>query len=145
MLEEETAADTIAAYTTEQWKPLFDLIPIIENTMIFDHGSCSTSVEDGGIQLYSPNEDMVVMRFLDLVYEMPIIIAFKWSTWDEGRAMANTPDFDFDSVDVYTKCKLITAIARNDRFCTGALVSAFESGFILTLLKSMQRQVDGVT
>ncbi len=55
--------------------------------------------------------------------------------------MANDKNFDFDSVDIPTKCKLITAIVRNDRFCEGALVSAFESGLILKILKSIKRQL----
>ena len=58
--------------------------------------------------------------------------------------MARDENFDFDSTDLITKCKLITAIVRNDRFCEGALVAAFESGLILKILKSMEKEVSGV-
>ena len=85
-------------------------------------------------------EGRVIDKFIDIVYNMPIIISFKWYEWDEGRKMGKS-GFDFDSVDIPTKCKLITAIVRNDRFCDGALVSAFESGIILKILKSIERQV----
>jgi len=58
--------------------------------------------------------------------------------------MLNDKNFDFDSVDLVTKCKLITAIVRNDRFCEGALADTdladtFESGLILKILKSIQK------
>jgi hypothetical protein len=55
--------------------------------------------------------------------------------------MAGDENFDFDTVDLLTKCKLITAIVRNDRFCEGALVSAFNSGLILRILKSIKKDV----
>jgi hypothetical protein len=35
--------------------------------------------------------------------------------------MADDENFDFDTVDISVKCKLITAIMCNDRFCEGAL------------------------
>ncbi len=50
-------------------------------------------------------------------------------------------EFDFDTLDIPEKCKLITAIERNDRFWDGALVSAFESGLISRILKSIEKQL----
>ena len=72
---------------------------------------------------------------------MPIIISFDWGAWEKGREIASNDDFDFDTLDLPTKCKLITAIARNDRFCEGALVSSFESGLILRILKSIEKKI----
>ena len=60
---------------------------------------------------------------------------------NEGQRMLQDESFDYDSIDVVTKCKLITAIVRSERFCEGALVSAFESGQILKILKSILRQL----
>ena len=45
-------------------------------------------------------------------------------------------------LDIPMKCKLITAIVRNDRFCEGALVSAFNSGLILNILKSIEKEIN---
>ena len=84
----------------------------------------------------------IVLRFLKVVYSIPIIISFDWVSWEEGRKIASNPDFDFDSVNLVTKCKLITAIVRNDRFCEGALVAAFESGLILKILESIEKEVN---
>lgn len=86
-------------------------------------------------------EEEVITRFRDIIYNLPVTVAFNYIEWDEGREMASEQDFDFDTIDVPTKCKIITAIMRNDRFCDGALISAFESGLMLALLKSIQRQV----
>ena len=54
----------------------------------------------------------------------------------------NDKNFNFDSIDIPTMCKIITAIVRNNRFCDGALVSAFESGLILKILKSIKHQIN---
>ena len=59
----------------------------------------------------------------------------KDALWGEDDA------FDFDTVDILTICQLFTAIVRSDRFCEGALDSAFESGIVLKLLKSLQKQL----
>ena len=51
-------------------------------------------------------------------------------------------DFNFNTIEIPTICKIITAIVRNNRFCDGALVSQFESGLILKLLKAIQYQIN---
>lgn len=131
----------IESLTKADWQPLFDLIPEMENTESFGTWKGGDTDENGAINLMYPWEGPIVHTFLELVYKMGIIVNFDWGAWDEGREMANTEHFDFDTVDVFTKCKIITAIARNDRFCSGALLDAFESGIILVLLKSIRRQV----
>jgi hypothetical protein len=51
--------------------------------------------------------------------------------------------FDYDSVDLVTKCKLISAIVRNDRFCDGALASSFASGIMYKIIRSIEDEVRG--
>jgi hypothetical protein len=67
------------------------------------------------------------------VYDLPIVITFNWNMWDEGRKMLNDTHFNYDTIDIPTKCKLITMIICSNRFSDGALVSAFETGLILKL------------
>ncbi len=55
--------------------------------------------------------------------------------------MVGDDEFNYDSVDLLTKCRMITAIVRNDRFCEGVLVSAFESGLMLKILRSLERSL----
>jgi hypothetical protein len=121
----------IEGLTRQDWQPLFDLIPEIESTTKFSES----------FGMYSAPAP-IVDQFLEIVYSIPIIVDFDWPSWDEGREMGRDPGFDFDSVDLLSKCKLITAVVRNDRFCEGALASAFESGLILKVLKSIQKTVD---
>jgi len=143
VLDEQDCVDRINAYARQDWQPLFGLIPIIENTVSFGEWAGGDRNEKGVVQTpYFVPAD-VVYQFENIVYAMPIVIGFDWAAWDEGRNMASDENFDFDSVDLITKCKLITAIVRNDRFCEGALRAAFESGLILNILKSMEEDVSG--
>ena len=139
-LTEENYREKIQSYTAFDWKPLLELIPQIEETVDFGIWD-EVKVEDGVMILPHINPAEIVNRLNTIVYDIPIIIDFKWSSWDEGRKMLQKENFDYDSIDIPTKCKLISAIVRNDRFCEGALVDAFESGQILKILKSIERQI----
>ncbi|MBE0662286.1 MAG: hypothetical protein IH597_07450 [Bacteroidales bacterium] len=141
-LNSENYIERINAFTQEDWKPLLDLIPEIEKTEEFGeyHGPEKIGEEEYTLPICF--NVPLIDRFLDIAYEMPIIIDFNWAAWDEGREMARNPDFDFNTIDIPTKCKIITAIVRNDRFCEGALMNAFESGFMVKMLKSIKQQLD---
>ncbi len=141
VIDEQDCTDKINTYTLQDWKPLFALIPKIENTSVFGQLVGGDKNEDGVIQIPFSVPADIVSQFLKIVYAIPIIIAFDWNAWDEGREMARNKNFIFDSVDLITKCKLITAIIRNDKFSEGALVAAFESGLILNVLKSMEKEI----
>ena len=133
ILDEATCADTLHKYTLDEWKPLLELIPEIEATaeFVLEHPSTPFYVD-------AP----VVTQFRKTVYGIPIMIGFDWPGWNEGRQMAQDNTFDFDTVDLVSKCKLITAIVRNDRFNEGALASSFRSGLMLRILKSIQKKVE---
>ena len=83
----------------------------------------------------------IVSQFLRIVYDIPILVVFNWQDWKVGWEIIDTKNFNFESIDIPTKCKLITAIVRYDRFCEGSLVSEFESGIILKILKSIEKQI----
>ena len=141
-LTEDNYIERINSYTESDWKPLIDLIPSIENTEEFGKWSGGERNTDGVFTMPYMDTDEIVNEFLRLVYNIPIIIIFDWGSWDEGRNIASDMNFDFDTIDIPTKCKLITAIVRNDRFCEGALVNAFEKGLMLKILKSIEKQMD---
>ena len=143
ILDEQDCVDRINAYTRQDWQPLLTLIPKIENTSFFGECAGRDKDEEGYAQFPYCVPAPVVSQFLEIVYAIPIVIGFNWGEWDEGRKMARDENFDFDSTDLIKKCKLITAIVRNDRFCDGALVAAFESGLILKILKSIEKEVSG--
>jgi hypothetical protein len=137
ILNEENYIETIKSYKRRHWQPLLDLIPVIEGTDRFE------SFVDSKYALFAPLPwAPVIQKFVDSAYELGLIVDFDWPKWDDGRKIAHNEDFNFDSIDVPTKCKLITAIIRNDRFYDGVLISAFESGLILKILQSINRQLN---
>ena len=141
LLDENNYKEQIHAFTQQDWKPLIELIPKVESTSKFGEWAGGEKEENKTIKFPYCIEAPIVSQFLDIVYRMPIIISFDWGAWEEGREIVSNDEFDFDTLGIPAKCKLITAIVRNDRYCDGALVSAFESGLILRVLKSIEKQI----
>ena len=144
LLDENNYKEQIHAFTQQDWQPLIELIPKVESTSKFGEWASAEKNEEETIQFPDCIEETIVSQFLDIVYRLPIIISFDWGAWEEGREIASNDDFDHDTLDLPTKCKLITSIVRNNRFFDGALVSAFESGLILRILKSIEKQIADV-
>ena len=83
-----------------------------------------------------------VGEFLDLAYSDEWVISgFDWPSWDEGRDIAGDPE-RISQCDLETIRKLITAIVRNDRFCEGALASAWRGGTIKAILERINTLMD---
>jgi hypothetical protein len=141
ILDERNCKNKINGFTYQDWQPLMALIPEIENTSNFGEWSGGNKDEEGVVQIPYCVQATIVSQFIEIVYAIPIIIDFDWGAWDEGRNIARDNNIDFDTIDLLNKCKLITAIVRNNRFCEGALVSAFESGLILKILKSIEKEI----
>ncbi len=141
VLKEHEYLDRINAYTQSDWKPLLDLIPRIEAQDKFGERMGGEILDDDSFTMPYYIESGIVNEFREIVYGIPIMIDFNWSSWDEGRKMVGDKDFDYITVDIPTKCKIITAIVRNDRFSDGALVDAFDRGLILKVLKSTEKQL----
>jgi len=142
VLNPENYIERINSYSEQDWKPILGLIQEIEKVEKFgDDTEAMKLLEKGIIDMNPYVENKIVEEFRQACYEIPIIIDFNWGAWDEGRKMVSDQDFDYDSVDIPTKCKIITAIIRNDRFCSGILVEAFETGMMLNVLKSIRNQV----
>lgn len=142
-LSEDTCIAMLRSYDRTHWAPLFALIPKIEATERFGEMIVDESEDDAPRQLHYYSTDDVVEEFFAVLTQTSILVDFDWPQWTEGKAMVRDEAFDFDTVDLATKCKLLTAIVRSDRFMEGALVAAFESGVVLRLLRSMEREVMG--
>ena len=144
-VNENNYIETINGLSKNDWLPLLDLIPKIEKVQKFgDNTEAMKLLEEGILDLNPYQEHEIVEQFRDVVYSIPIMIGFNWSAWDEGHKMVSDENFDYDSIDIPTKCKIITAIVRNDRFCSGRLVEAFESGMMLKVLRSIRNQLKAV-
>lgn len=141
VLTEENYREKINSFSENEWRQLIELIPLVEKTQKFGEMAGGEKVENGVIIMPYWNQNAIVSQFQEIVYNIPIIISFDWGSWEEGRIIARDENFDFDTIDIPTKCKLITAIIRNDRFCDGVLIEAFESGLILKILRSIKNQI----
>lgn len=141
LLDENNYIEEISNFTLQKWQSFIKLIHKIEKTSYFGELGKLEIVDKGvyqeSISTYAP----IVSEFLEMVYRLPIIINFDWRTWREGWKILNDKNFDFNILDIPMKCKLITVIVRNDRFCEGALLSAFDSGLMLKILKSIEKQI----
>jgi hypothetical protein len=138
---EEESRQSISAYRRDHWQPLLDLIPTIEATAKFGEWKGGEKNGIWSFQLPYVDEAPVVCAFRALVSQLGALVPFDLVAWREGRPMASDATFDFDSVDVFTKCKVITSIVCNSRVNEGQLVAAFEAGLISRLLRSMDRQL----
>lgn len=131
-LTEKNHKNLINSYPKNKWQPLFDLIPELEE-LVVDRNRPFRNDE----QLFR-----VQIKFQNTIEEIPIVFSFDWPAWREGRNMASDPRFDFNSVDIPTKCKLLVALNRSDHFCDGALRGNIESGLLLKILTSIRDQVE---
>lgn len=138
----EECSDIINSYSALEWSPLLNLIPLIENENKFGEIGGGEMDENGFRQMPYWKEIDIVSEFRHIVYQIPIMINFDWGSWFEGREISADDNFDYNTIDIPTKCKLITGIVRSDRFCDGALISAFKSGLILKILKSIKNQLE---
>lgn len=134
--------EVINSYTKEQWRPLLDLIPTIEKTEKFGEIGGGTLEKDGSFLLPYSIPGEIINRFKEVVYDIPIIISFDWGSWSHGNEIVHGENFDYNSIDIPTKCMAITTFVRADRFVDGVLVDAFEKGKILKILKSIHRQLE---
>lgn len=141
LVDEKNCKSEINALSYQDLQPLIALIPEIEKTSKFGKWYGGTKNKDEVIISPYSEPASIVSKFVEIVYSIPIIIEFNWPAWDEGQKILRNKQFDFNTIDLVTKCKLITAIVRSDRFCSGALVSEFEKGLILKILKSIKKEV----
>ena len=132
-LTEENYVDVINGYSREQWQPLLDLIPeLAQNVARYQREKTDELVR---------YFEEVERRFSHLMYDMPLIVVFDWPHWEEGGAMVKNPNFDYNTIDIPTKCKLLTAFVRSDRFNDGLLYSVIVDGTVLKILKSIVGQL----
>lgn len=139
-IPEQEAEAGLNALPMDQWQKLFALIPEIESTSDFGEVPCEED-EEGNLAISSFTEFAhVVWTFQDVVYEIPIAIDFGWMHWDEGKKVLFSHD-DLSGYDLVFLCKLITTAVRAERFITGTLLSVFESGRMLEILKALEGKV----
>ncbi len=115
----------------EIWNHLFAFIPKIEEATSFgewikvgDFAHCTVSG--------------LVDEFVTFTYEIGIIVNFDWPNWKEGARLIRDPKADYVNLPPIMLVKLLTTLFRADRFIEGILITAFEDGKILQILRGLK-------
>ena len=83
-------------------------------------------------------------KIMDLLYELNLIISFRWMEWDDGRELLKDDDATkLEGQPTHILIGLLTALARNDRFCDGAWGAAVEKGAVAKLLDELEKRTNG--
>ncbi len=124
-----------------EWVPLFELIPEIEATKQFGEMVGGEMLEDGTVKLpyFEPAE--VISVFAEVVVSLDLVPEWNWVEWEEGDDILCNDDQDFEKLRIVILCKLLIMIVRADEFDEGFMVSNFEDGTVLKILKALQRKV----
>jgi hypothetical protein len=141
ILELSEFPDHLKTLKPKDWKPLIDLIPIVESTKVLYGLAEQKEIEKGVFEFPHNEKARVVSKFIQISYDMGIVIDFRWMEWDEGRELASGDIANIYKQDLTTLCKLITANIRSDRFCDGAMGEFFQCGLGLAILKRIEEIV----
>ncbi len=119
----------------EDWNVLFQFIPRIESADTF-----------GVIKQDSPLflqviPSKIVNQVMDHLKQMQLFPVFEWILWRDGRQLAYDTRANLSEIPLKELCMLLTVIFRLDRFNEGFLVSRFEDGTMLRILKEIRSRV----
>ena len=82
-------------------------------------------------------------KIMDLLYELGLIISFRWMEWDESSDLLRDDDATkLEGQPTHILIGLLTALARNDRFCDGAWGAAIERGTVAKLLDELEKRLN---
>lgn len=79
-----------------------------------------------------------VLAFVQALYDHGWVVSFDWGSWQDEAEQILAGD-GVERADVETLRRLLTLISRKDRFCEGFLATAFESGWIVRILRRLNR------
>jgi hypothetical protein len=82
-------------------------------------------------------------RMMIILYQLKLIVPFEWMEWEEGSALLSTDDLEkLSGLQPHIIVGLLTALARNDRFCDGAWGAAVEKGKVAKLLDELEKRLN---
>ena len=89
------------------------------------------------------SKSSVARTTMQMLYQLELIIPFDWPNWDEGRKLLEGNDLSkLDGQPKHILVGLLTALARNDRFCEGAWGAAVEDGTIGKLILELENRIN---
>lgn len=120
----------------DQWQPLFDLIPELEEAL--PAGKNFTAQNGQEVWGWTTQTS----HFYTVIGSSPALIIFKWMVWSEGILFLETENPDFSNFDLLTLCKFVTLIIRAERFCEGYFLEHLENGDVLKILCAIRQKVE---
>ena len=95
---------------------------------------------DGSITVPSAAYAPEVLAFVRDLYDLGFIVRFDWSSWDEGRRLAQEPE-RIAAASIEECVKLLTAVVRSARFMWGEGYH-LDSGIFRLVLERLQILID---
>jgi hypothetical protein len=84
----------------------------------------------------------LIDEFIGFMYDKNLLPVFSWTGSDEvSELFASEDQTKYDNVDIETALKLIFIASRKERFASGTLAWAFESGGFLKLINRLTELV----
>ncbi|HMP31548.1 MAG TPA: DUF6508 domain-containing protein [Saprospiraceae bacterium] len=120
------------------WFKLFDLLPEIEAAESFGTLKSGQVQQDDTISFPYWEASDLVDKALQQIFDLKLMPVFDWAAWDEGKSLLKNPTFDCTSLNTRTLCKLLTVIIRADRYNEGFLVTNFENGVMLKIIRALK-------
>lgn len=119
---------------TENWRRLLNCVPGVVGE---DRSSYTREVDDL-TALNSEEREEMITSFVDLCYDMGLVIDFDWMHWKEGPTYVENNSEKVAEADLETVIRLVTAHIRNDRFSEGWLESLLDNGHLVILLRRLK-------
>jgi ADP-ribosyl-[dinitrogen reductase] hydrolase len=139
MVNEQDFQTHLKTIKPENWDRFFRLLLEIDTTTKFGEVKGGNKLEDDSIQMPYWSWSKIVDDFFDIFHDINLCVVFDWGKWTEGKNILNQKDFNFNKLDTFTLCKLLTTIVRADRFNDGFLVSCFENGIVPSIIKAIKQ------
>lgn len=113
------------------------LVLKIENYKAVTSSASANSEEDENTLPFTAAHP-VPLEAIKYLYDNKLVVNFDWANWDEGKNIFKNEDpGKFNNLDKQSVLKLLTAVARNDKFNEGAWNRLFESGDAYRLFRRL--------
>lgn len=145
MIEIEHFESHINQLSEKDWERLFCLKTEILATKQFGTFYDCKTLENGVLTFPYWERSDVVEKTANVISGLKLTPVFDWAAWEDGKNILLNPDFEYNTLDLISLCKLLTVIIRADRFNEGYLVSCFEKGIVPKIIKALERNVKNNT
>jgi len=120
-------------FTLEQIRALADFWPVFANPKFVYEAQDEVKETKGVIAMPSSSLSPEAKAFNKMIYQEGWILdGFDWPEWaqtDEFRELFGKPEA-LAKASAHQLAKLLTALARKERFCEGTMASAYSDGLL---------------